>query len=90
MQRESLLESIEGLICVYANDAMSISSFDHKCLSFFTLSDLQPFLEVGSQFTFSKYSLRVSIGLREISCHKLQFYIKGLSQNDYLYMDSVL
>ena len=34
-------------------------------LVFFTLSDLQPFLEVGSPFTFSKYSLIVSIGLRQ-------------------------
>ena len=59
------MESVEGLICVFANDMMFVSNFDHKCLSVFTLSDLQPFLEVGSPFAFSKYSLRMSIGLKE-------------------------
>ena len=65
MCRESFLGSIEGLICVSAHDMMSLSNFDHRCLSFLTLSDSQPFLQVGSPFKFSKYSLRVSIGLRD-------------------------
>ena len=60
------MESVEGLICVSANDMMFVSNFDHTSLSFFlTLSNLQTFLEVGSPSAFSKCSLRMSIGLRE-------------------------
>ena len=59
MCRESLIGSNEGLIWVYAKEMKPTSNLDHKYLSFLTLSDLQPGLEVGRPFRFSKYSLGV-------------------------------
>ena len=52
VRRESFLGSNEGLIWVSSNEIKSTSNSDHRHLSFLTLSDLQPVLEVGRPFKF--------------------------------------